>query len=213
MKGVYDYMPETHHVSMVFSSCSVFTIYAKCTVTSHVKCFVQFIFVLLEVCVLCVHVCAVPNMATFVAPWFCAFLVCCSGIFWMILQSVPFGCIIAGITLFLCSTGAVFLLAGFFYFRFFCALLVTFLSLKLQHLLALCSFSIITDFIFQFTVRDGSVGLHLLIPWCVYLQNWFLLIRYLLILVFIVTHTHKCVTMTVRCGGEVINTQIKNIAV
>jgi hypothetical protein len=49
---------------------------------------------------------------------------------------------------------------------------------------------LVTCYVFQFTVRDGSVGLHLLIPGCGYLRNWFLLIQYLLILVFIVTYVH-----------------------
>ena len=84
IQGVYNYVPETNHVSRVHIQCcrcSVFTVCATCNVIYHVK------------YVLYLHIstsrsmCAVPNMVLFsVAPQLRDFPVCCSGTVWMTLR-------------------------------------------------------------------------------------------------------------------------------
>jgi len=76
---IYITFMQVNH-NYIHKTWSVFTICTKCNVILSVK------------YDLYIHnnifhrMCAVPNMAVFVAPQFHACLVCCSGIFWMILK-------------------------------------------------------------------------------------------------------------------------------
>ena len=64
MQGIYNYLPETNHVSTVYKrcSCSEFTVCATCNVISPVKYVLYFYISTFR------SVCALPNMAVFVVP-------------------------------------------------------------------------------------------------------------------------------------------------
>jgi len=60
--------------------CSVSTVCTTCNVISPVK-YVSYLYIGTSC-----SMCAVPNMAVFVVPWFCAFPVRCPGTVWVILK-------------------------------------------------------------------------------------------------------------------------------
>jgi hypothetical protein len=69
MQDIYNYIPETNHVSRLYSVASV--LYLRFVL--HVMLFRPHSYIALSVvCVQC------PIRLFFVVPWFCAFLVCCS---------------------------------------------------------------------------------------------------------------------------------------
>ena len=76
MRGIYNYIPETNHVSRVHSVAAVLylQICATCYVISPVKSVLCF-YISISPCM-----CAAPNMTFFFLVPLCrAFLVCCSG--------------------------------------------------------------------------------------------------------------------------------------
>ena len=82
MLGVYNYIPETNHVSRVYILqlfCTYNLWYMWCYFPSWFFC--TFTLLLSEVCVQC------PLSLVSVVPIFRAFPACCSGIFWVILRS------------------------------------------------------------------------------------------------------------------------------
>jgi len=82
MQGIYNYIPETNHVSRVYSVGAV--LYLQFVL--HVMLFCpwnMFCTVTLALSIVCVQY---QIWLCFVFPWFCAFLVCCSGIVSVILK-------------------------------------------------------------------------------------------------------------------------------
>ena len=78
MQGIYNYIPETNHVSRVYSVVTM--LYLQFMV--HVMFFHMFIVLYFYISHFqSSHLCAVPNIVFYVFHWFCAFLVCCSDIF------------------------------------------------------------------------------------------------------------------------------------
>ena len=99
------FIPETNHVSRVYSVAVLylqFVLHAVLFHTLNMSC--TFTLVLSEVCVQC------PIWLFFVVPCFVLFLVCCSGIVWVILSWFHLPLLLLVSLLFLHFTYAVFLL-------------------------------------------------------------------------------------------------------
>ena len=106
IQDIYNYIPETNPVSRVYSVAGVlylqFVLHAVLFHTWNMFC--TFTLVLSEVCMQC------PILLFFVVPRFCAFLVCCSGIVWVILRWFHLPLLLLVSFSFLHFTYAVFLL-------------------------------------------------------------------------------------------------------
>ena len=77
MQGIYNYIPQTNHVSSLYSVAVV--LYLQ---------FVLYVMLFCKLNMFCStfhRMCAVPNTAVFVFPQFRAYLICCSGIVWVTL--------------------------------------------------------------------------------------------------------------------------------
>jgi len=78
MQATYNCVPETNHVSRVHSVAAVLCLQfcAACNVISHAKCVWYY------------YVSTFQSMCALLVSWFCTFLFCCSGIFWVILSCI-----------------------------------------------------------------------------------------------------------------------------
>ena len=125
MQGIYNYVPETNHVSRLYSVAAVpylqFMLHIMLFHTLNMFC--AFMSALSAVRVRC------PMWLVFVAPWICAFPVCCSGTVWFILRWFQLPPLLLVSLLLLHSICAQFLLQGLYVLEIFSvSFLITFLS-------------------------------------------------------------------------------------
>jgi hypothetical protein len=79
MQGIYNYIPETNHVSRAYSVATMLYLqFMVHVIFSHMLIVLYFYISRVQSS----HLCAVPHITFFnVFHWFCAFLLCCSDIF------------------------------------------------------------------------------------------------------------------------------------
>jgi len=126
MQSIYNYMPETTHISTVYSFCShsVFTVCVTFTCVSHVKCFL-----LLKQQATYRSMCAVPVWQFFCISFISCFPAMLLRNFMNEFEMVPVAPIISGITVVFKFHMRWISVVKALYFRIFSAsLLVTFLS-------------------------------------------------------------------------------------
>ena len=139
MQDIYNYIPETNHVSRV---CSV-TICATCNFISPVKYVLYFYISTFR------SMCAVSSMVAFVAPWSCTFLVHCSGIVRMIIKWFQSPLLLLVSLLLSHPTRAKFLLWGPYMLKYSQLLSCVLLFLLLLLLMLLLYLSFITCYTFS----------------------------------------------------------------
>ena len=156
MHGIYNYIPETNHVSSAYSVAAAFTVCATCNVTSHVECpvllhqrFPQYVWS--------------AQYGCFCSSLFRAFPACYSGIGWVMVPVAP---IIVSITF-----AFTFHMRWISITRFLCIkiLSASFLTILLSPEIA-PSVNMHVPFLLSRIMMSGlllgigSVGLHLLVP-------------------------------------------------
>ena len=161
MHGMYNYIPETNHVSSVYSVAAV--LYLQSRLHVMLFCMLNVLYFYIGTCR---NMCEMPNVADFCSSLIlcfpCMLLRYCLSDF----EIFPVAPVIGGITFaftfhirWISITWYFYILKSFQFlsWSYFCLQ-------KLQYLLTCMCHFIITDYDVRFIVRDGSVVLHLLVP-------------------------------------------------
>ena len=162
LQGIYNYIPATNLVSKVYSVAPV--LYLQFVL--HVmlfrlwNMFCTFMWALSIVFAQCLI-----WLFFFVVPYFHAFLLCCSGIVWVILKWFQSPVLLIVSLLLSYSTCAEFLLRDLHIFKSDQLISWSHFCLRNCNIYVhVCSFFMIMDYDVWFIGRNNSVGLHFLVP-------------------------------------------------